>query len=442
MRSATVPVVALLVLAPAAVWAEGDPGVAKDIPLGPLRADLGAELRLRYEHNNQKSLRGYEPGTQDGFLLERVLLNGALRWGKDARLVMQLRDARAFGSDLGDGDFTKSNPIHDPLDVRQAYAEWLHIGGTPLGARVGRQSISYGDQRLFSPGQWGNTGRWAWDAAMMKVDTPWYDVDMWVGRPIENRPDRSPNRAAEGPTALVGHAKLEGLPLRLDLFHAVRYDGSGTTKGETGVGNTRRHSTGVQAEGTAWEWFGWGGTVVVQRGVHGRDAVRAYGVNAKASARLAETWEPRLTAQVTWGSGDEDPDDGVAGTFDGVFGGADMAFYGYLNIFYWPNLRDHEVTFDLAPHSKLSLQASYHYMMLSDPGDAWYSTSSKAVRQDPSGASGSELGHELDARAIWQAWAGAELLVAGGVFLPGAFVRATGESPRASWMTVQVAQTF
>ena len=42
--------------------------------------------------------------------------------------------------------------------------------------------ISYGDQRVFGPGNWGNTGRFAWDAATLKVDTRWFWSDVWVGK--------------------------------------------------------------------------------------------------------------------------------------------------------------------------------------------------------------------------------------------------------------------
>ena len=58
-----------------------------------------------------------------------------------------------------DKDFPASSSIVDTLDIRQFYVEWLRIGGRPLGFKVGRQQISYGDQRVFGPGNWGNTGR-------------------------------------------------------------------------------------------------------------------------------------------------------------------------------------------------------------------------------------------------------------------------------------------
>jgi hypothetical protein len=100
-----------------------------------------------------------------------------LRFDSDRRLFIQFRDAHAPGTRLEREDFSKSNPMEDLWDIRQAYFEWKTIGGSRLDLKLGRQQISYGDQRIFGPGLWGNTGRWAWDAALMHLDTS----RAWVG---------------------------------------------------------------------------------------------------------------------------------------------------------------------------------------------------------------------------------------------------------------------
>jgi hypothetical protein len=447
-RTCTFALVTALAVGPTQALAANAPdtepaaGFGKDLRAGPLRVDLGAQLRLRYEYDDNLTIKSYAPGSTDGFLLERLMLDSEVRYGKSARIFVQLRDAHAFGSAFTDADFPQSNPIHDTLDIRQAFVQWRRIGGTPMGLKLGRQQISYGDQRVFGPGLWGNTGRYAWDAAMLQVETHWYDVDLWAGKPIENRPDRWPNHEVSGPTSLVGYAKIKGLPLRVDLFEAVKYDPSSAVKGESGSGPLRSYSSGFQAEGSAFDWFGYGATFVYQTGTYGRDKIRALGFQGKASAKLADAWKPRVTAQLTWGSGDKNPHDGVHGTFDGVLGGADIAFYGYLNLFYWANLHDHELDFDLAPHRTVLVRSEYHYMTLDQSTDAWYSTGLKPVRVDRSGEAGSELGHELDAKVIWKAWEGAELLVAGGHFFPGRFVRVTGKSPAANWVAAQMTYGF
>jgi hypothetical protein len=140
----------------------------KDMRAGPVTFDLGGQARLRYEYGDGFTIKGYEPGGHDQLLLERVRLDLAARFWDRPRLFLQLQDVHPFLTKLGQADFPTSSPIEDTLDIRQLYAEWLKIGDSPFGFRIGRQQIAYGDQRVFGPGNWGNTGRFAWDAAMLK----------------------------------------------------------------------------------------------------------------------------------------------------------------------------------------------------------------------------------------------------------------------------------
>ena len=66
---------------------------------------------------------------------------------KNACTARQIRDAQAFGGGCRESDFPPSNPTHDPLDARQAFFEWLHVAGSLLGIKLGRQQTSCSDQR-------------------------------------------------------------------------------------------------------------------------------------------------------------------------------------------------------------------------------------------------------------------------------------------------------
>jgi hypothetical protein len=139
------------------------------------------------------------------------------------------------------------------LDVRQAYFEWSRIGGTPLGFKLGRQQIYYGDQRIFGAGLWGNTGRYAWDAAMLQINTSQVWLDGWIGLPSQNRPETWPNREFKSPTALVVYAGVKKPPCRLEVFYAGKYDGSNQTVGEFGKGTLQSNSMGFQLQKQAGE---------------------------------------------------------------------------------------------------------------------------------------------------------------------------------------------
>ena len=414
----------------------------KNIRTGRVTLDFGGQVRFRYENDDGFTIKGYEPDGGDDVLLERVRLDLSARFRQGPRLVLQLQDAHAFLTQFTDEDFPASSPIEDTLDIRQLHAEWLRVGGSPVGFRVGRQQIAYGDQRVFGPGNWGNTGRFAWDAAMVKVDTQWFWSDLWVGKYLQYKSDIWPDRSIDDFLTLVSYSQVKKLPFRLDVFYVLKSDTSGTVAGESGAGNLQSHTIGFQAEGQAFRVLDAAATFAMQSGRYGHDTVRAFGANGKLGLRLPGRWQPRLGGQYTWGSGDSDSADGVHGTFDGVYGGRDIFFYGYLNLFFWANLKDAEIDLSFRLHRAVAVNVEYHRFALDQAADAWYTTGLKPYRRDPAGRSGTALGGELDFRVAWTLWRHLELMGGYGRFSPGDFVRKTGPAAPANWCFVQSAYSW
>jgi len=414
----------------------------KNIKAGPLIFDTGGQLRLRYEYYDNYTILGYQPGNSDQLLLERIRLDFSVLFWNRPKLFLQLQDAHAFLTKISDENFPKSNPLEDTLDIRQLYIEWSHIAGTPLGLKIGRQQISYGDQRVFGPGNFGNTGRYAWDAGMLKIDTEWIGTDLWIGKYLRYKTDLWPNPPVEDFLTFVCYAWFKNLPFQLDVFYVLKYDYSGKISGEKGKGNLLSHSIGLQTEGKLFDVIKGGATFVAQTGKYGQDKISALGANAKIGLIIPVPSTPELTAQITWGSGDSNPGDGIHETFDGVFGGRDIYFYGYLSLFFWPNLKDIEFDFSIKPHKTISIFIQYHLFYLDQPKDAWYTTGIKISRIDKNGASGTNLGCETDLRIVWTLWKHLEIMAGFGLFQPGGFVRVTGEAKPASWTFLQGAYSW
>jgi hypothetical protein len=414
----------------------------QDMPVGPFHLDIGANIRLRAEYQSGFDVRRYEPDATDKFLLTRIMLDLNLRFDSDRRLFAQFRDAHAPGTRLERKDFSKSNPFEDLWDIRQLYFEWNRIGGSLLGVRIGRQQISYGDQRIFGAGLWGNTGRYTWDAAMLKIDTPRFGMDAWVGRPIKNRPELWPNPEFEAPTAFVIYGAVKNLPFRFDVFYAGKYDGKPDSNGESGKGDMQSHSIGFQLQKPAGKALDYSASFIGQTGHYGKDRICAFGSNSAIGLTFPVKWRPRLASQFTWGSGDHNPKDGIHGTFDGVFGGVDINFYGDLNLFSWANLRDYEWDFHLQPGRTMKMMFEHHYFTLDQARDAWYTTGMTALRRDITGFSGTALGHEINVRFSWQPAKGLEVLTGWGRFISGDFVKATGSANPASGLFLQMTYGF
>jgi len=277
---------------------------------------------------------------------------------------------------------------------------------------------------------------------MLKIDMSFLGLDIWTGRYIKNRPDNWPNRAFDNPKAFVAYGSVKNMPVALDIFHATKYDGSGNIAGEIGRGDLLSHSYGIQTRGQVKHNIDYTATFVCQIGDYGNDDIRAYGANAGIGITEYFPWKTRLAAQFTLGSGDNDPYDGIHGTFDGVFGGADINFYGDLNLFYWADIRDYELDLHLVPLEPLRVIFEYHYFVLDQSRDAWYTTGLKPLRRDKSGNSGTSLAHEFNFRFVCSPVKALEMVFGYWRFFPGSYVQNTGDNKQANGLFLQNTYSF
>jgi len=400
---------------------------------------IGGTYRLRGELQDGFNIRTYGTGTREDYLLSRLRLELDLRLTPHSLIHAQIQDAEALGLSFSDKDFARgNNPYHDPFDVNQLYLEYRPV--KKVGLKIGRQPISFGDRRIFGPGDWGNTGRYAWDAVRIEINEKCFTSHWLVGRFILHDPDRWPNAHAAGPTAYASYNTIKNLPFLLDIFYVYKHDGSGSIKGERGAGDLSSHSAGFRIEGARGHWD-YSATFVSQFGKWGSDDLKACGLAFSLGHTFDTSWKPHLMTQYVLGSGDKNPEDGIHGTFDGVFGGADTVLYGWMNLFFWQNLQEFRIDLVLAPTETLTFRGEYHYFTLDDAKDAWHYPS-RAVRRDATGSSGRLLGHEVDLTVRKKISGWLELLSGVCFFLPGEYVKKTGQSPVAKWCFLETTFSF
>lgn len=274
----------------------------RGLTLGPGSLDIGLNLRTRYEYLDNFDVRGYGAGLEDHLLLVRTRLSLDYHFGKPAHVYVEMQDARYWLSDLDRATFTGSNPFHDENELRQAYFEWQKIAGSPAGFKAGRQTITYGDRRVFGPGEWGNVGRYWWDAAKLYCHTDPVQVDLLYGRQIVS--DDSGFNDEHFPFEMAAaYAQFRQFTNRTftikpDVFYVGRYDTHGDLKGESGVGDEFRHTLGFRFDGrirTAWDYYG---TVAGQFGTYGEDDIATFGAVAGAGYTFPGTWAPPARSRV------------------------------------------------------------------------------------------------------------------------------------------------
>jgi hypothetical protein len=400
---------------------------------------IGGTYRLRGEIDDEFNVKKYGTGARDDFLLSRLRLEIDLKATQKMTIHAQIQDAEVLGSSFSDSDFKGgNNPFHDPFDINQLYIEYWPV--EQLGIKAGRQSISFGDRRIFGPGDWGNTGRYAWDAVRVLYKSDSIDGNVITGRYIIHDPDVWPNEQINGITAFSTYNTIKKLPFQLDLFYVLKYDDRGITKGEKATGNLSSHYAGFRIDGKSGQW-NYDTTIVKEFGKWATDTIDAYGVVFTLGYTVDTKWKPHFILQYVIGSGDKDPNDGKHGTFDGVFGGADTVLYGWMNLFFWQNLREHRLDVVLTPGETITLRGEYHYFTLDKAKDGWYSPGA-VQRRDKTGSSGRELGHEVDLTAKMKLSDYLEILFGYSFFIPGEFVKNTGPSPTAQWGFLQTMVFF
>ncbi len=126
---------------------------------------------------------------------------------------------------------------------------------------------------------------------------------------------------------------------------------------------------------------------------------RAASVHASGGYRLDVAWSPRLALQYDFASGDGDPGDERNGRFDPLFGARrfELGPTGIFGAFARSNISSPGLRVEVAPHKKVDAFAGYRLYWLASARDEW--TTAKLV--DPSGSSGTFVGHQLEARVRW-----------------------------------------
>jgi hypothetical protein len=168
--------------------------------------DIGGSLRLRYEIRNGYGIAGVGAGAtasldfrdhgadvENDFLMSKL----RLRLGYTDTWWSFLVEGR---SSLVDGDerFAYVNPVpavpgtvnrkadgpeSDQIDLHQAFVTIGNHKEFPLSLKVGRQELSYGEERLIGAYGWNNIGR-VFDAVKMRWQNAWFAADFFTSRVV------------------------------------------------------------------------------------------------------------------------------------------------------------------------------------------------------------------------------------------------------------------
>lgn len=379
---------------------------------------LSGEARLRPEYRDDADLdEDEDDDTRLGLMRLRLGLDVTFR--EAYRLFVQAQDARVAGEEGA----TTTNEKN--LDLHQGYLELKPTRSRRLSFRLGRQELSYGDERIVGAFGWDNIGR-SFDAAKARYERGGFRVDGFAAR-VTSRPGGAATTGSDLYGVYAHRTRRPGAEYEaylLSFQDAVR------APGETGEpGDTAIHGLGVRIKETLGPFDGvMEGMIQTGRSRGDDHAARAFG--AQAGWTIGATTRTRLFAGYDFATGDEDPLDGDAGEFFNFFP-TNHLHYGYADYEGWRNLR--------SPWGGVSVtrgmhfaRAAFHRFLLEEEAGPWKSAGGAVLGFDPAGASGTNVGGEAD--LTYRLTLPQSCWVEAGVsrFAPSRFARATrGDDP--SW---------
>ena len=396
---------------------------------------LGSEIRLRSESRRNARFDRARPGNDEGYLLSRFRVG--LTWEPSERVtgVVELQDARMLGEEAI-SDRRAPNIYADPLDVHQAY---LDVGlpgsaSVPISVRIGRQKLVYGAQRMVSPLEWVNTAR-VFDGVRIGVDAgSGRGLDVFATRLVPVRPTGFNDHGPTG--SRMFNSQLLGVYYRgASLLPGGQVEGYWLLRREARLDDAV-HTVGTRVDVVHGAWA-LDAELAGQRGRYGGVPHRAALLHVGGAFTAELPGRPELGAAFNYGSGDDDPHDGVHATFDQLYP-LGHAYYGYIDLFALQNLRNTEVTVEASLPGGMRLRMGVQDFALAAPGaDAWYNVGGAVVHRAVGEALSPHVGNEVDV-TIRVPVGHVGLEVGYGRFFGGAYLRDAGFAQRtADFLYVQ-----
>lgn len=400
------------------------------------RWDFGGTFRSRYEYRDGYGVAG-TPGSLDfrahnadvenDYLLNRLRFRAGYTdtwWGAMA----EGRSSFVFG----DARYAATSPVarkgngpeSDTIDLHQAYVTAGNAKEFPLTAKVGRQELSYGEERLIGAFGWNNIGR-VFDAAKVRYQSDWVGVDAFVSRVVI--PEDGQFNVSNDYDWFSGvYASSSKLPKHIvDAYFLARNASPDAATAEPNPQFPQPsardiYTLGFRFKSKPGELGPWDYTLEAagQLGdFHdpraGAPSERlgheAFMAVVQTGYTFREAWaKPRLGVEYAFGSGDSDPHDGRHETFENLFP-TNHKFYGYGDFLSLQNVHDARVILQGKPHRRVSVAVEGHLFWLADTGDSFYGANGVAR-----GGTATTPGTGYGVNPAYDSFVGSELdLVAG-----------------------------
>lgn len=418
-----------------------------------LQFDLS--VRYRMEIWDGMNARNYGDDSEeaigeldDKILYQRVIAGFTYRSVKKLNFAFHIQDSRAFGWSLRNSlyhdlfkvhgsdptPYFTMNPAEEYFEIYDAFVESDQLV-SKFSFKLGRQKIFYGDNHIFGPGDWGNSGRWTWDAFKVSYKSGKNFVDLFAGGTKIHDPVKITVPFTQ--TQFWGCGMYAHIPvvsqLTVEPFYAYKTAGSADYANSL---NLNRHWTGIRVFNNNFHHALFDLTAVNEFGNENGKSIKAYGFFAKIGYQFHTLpARPILSLRETYASGGK-KDDKTIRTFDPAYGAGDK-YYGWMNITSWTNLDDREIVLELFPVKDMWVEMKLNRFYIPVPEDA------KILGTMKLESGKNHLGDEFNIFVRYQLDKQWQITGAFGYFFAGDLVPINNKPPEdAKWLALQVLFTL
>ncbi|MCI0457855.1 MAG: alginate export family protein, partial [Gemmataceae bacterium] len=313
----------------------------------------------------------------------------------------------------------------DRADLQNAFIDvkLCEIDGKPAYVRVGRQELLFGSQRLISPPDWANVRRTFQGVRAFRQGEK-FDVDLFWVQPVIpnanrfNSVDNNVNFAGLWTTYRPQKGQF------LDAYYLFLDNTSPITRlGVTSSPHTT-HTLGMRYAGRK-EQFLWDLEPILQLGDRGSQDITAASVSAGLGWNFKDLpANPTFWAYYDYATGDSSPGRGAYSTFNQLFAFGHY-YLGWLDLVGRQNIQDVNCHLYLYPTKWITLIGQFHHFTLAASQDALYNAAGVAIRRDPTGRAGRDVGNEIDLIVNFHLGPHSDILTGWSKLYAGSFIERT-----------------
>jgi hypothetical protein len=393
---------------------------------------FGGEYRFRFEGRTGVAGRDEQ---DDAYALSRLRLNLTFSLGKHWRLFVEGQDSQVGGYNVN----PDPSSLQDDFDLRQGWIEYRQKEKAGWSVRLGRQEISYGDQRVVGAANWGNVGR-TFDAAKLSYVDSRVAVDAFASSVVVPQDDVF-DKHFDGQNFYGTHASFFKVVPRAELNAYAYWKTAPLVIDERArAGDADTVTFGGRLTGKLTKRADYTAELIGQRGSFGGDEIRGAAAHGRFGYVLVtKGWAPKLRLEYNYASGDASPGDGVRGTYDQLYP-TNHDKYGIVDVIGYRNLHNARAGVAIKPHAKVTVEADYNSFWLAHRRDGLYSEAGALVARIASGAPDAHIAHEASVQGVLTIRDGLALAAGYGRWIPGSFWKAT--TPGASQDFVYSSMTY